>query len=92
MKEAYTKALGLGLGFDFSRIQYNPTQEELLIDGESPKGWEFTRFELKCGSDAYQGVAAEYVGGRGTKMLSSSSVVRHDAATFIQVAVEVLGE
>ena len=33
MKEAYTKALGLGVGFEFNRIEYDVHQETVRIDG-----------------------------------------------------------
>ncbi|KII95785.1 hypothetical protein PLICRDRAFT_121316 [Plicaturopsis crispa FD-325 SS-3] len=63
MKEAYTKALGLGLGFDFRRIEYNVPEEIVTIDGQVPKGWTFVKFELVVDGDSYVGVAAEHLGG-----------------------------
>ena len=66
LKEAYTKALGLGLGFDFQRIEYNVPEETVRIDGVIPVGWEFVRFEIevKEGDEfhTYVGVAARYIG------------------------------
>ncbi|KAH9844017.1 uncharacterized protein C8Q71DRAFT_793629 [Rhodofomes roseus] len=49
LKEAYTKALGLGLGFDFKRIEYDIHQETVRIDGALAREWKF---------DTYVGVAA----------------------------------
>jgi len=56
LKEAYTKALGLGLGFDFSRIEFafdsEPARPDtegggmLRVDGAEPPGWEFVVFQL----------------------------------------------
>jgi len=46
LKEAYTKAVGLGLGFDFSRIDYDFTARQIKIDGEVTKGWDFYVFTL----------------------------------------------
>lgn len=46
LKEAYTKALGEGLGFDFSRIDYDFDQKRITINSEVPKGWEFRAFTL----------------------------------------------
>ncbi|EMD41033.1 hypothetical protein CERSUDRAFT_44618, partial [Gelatoporia subvermispora B] len=67
LKEAYTKALGLGLGFDFRRIEYDVTRDVVRIDGQVPKGWEFVRFQIanptEPGSEeTYVGVAARFVG------------------------------
>ncbi|PIL36816.1 hypothetical protein GSI_00506 [Ganoderma sinense ZZ0214-1] len=39
LKEAYTKALGLGMGFDFSRIEYDVPNDVVRIDGVAPRGW-----------------------------------------------------
>ncbi|KZT32125.1 hypothetical protein SISSUDRAFT_1055950 [Sistotremastrum suecicum HHB10207 ss-3] len=46
LKEAYTKSLGLGLGFDFSRIDYDFQAKQIKIDGEVTKGWVFYVFTL----------------------------------------------
>jgi hypothetical protein len=62
IKESYTKCLGLGLGFDFSRISVNfdalalhlakqasdadPSPAVVLIDGQPAFGYEFTFFEV----------------------------------------------
>ena len=63
LKEAYTKALGLGLGFDFKRIEYDVPRDVVRIDGVPPLGWKFVRFEVRRGdSDTYVGVVAQYVG------------------------------
>ncbi|KAF5373016.1 hypothetical protein D9758_001463 [Tetrapyrgos nigripes] len=77
LKEAVTKALGIGLGFDFSRIEFDlrGTGEEggeahghggiVRIDGTVPKGWKFTKFTqvVDTGNDKhlYVGVIAEYM-------------------------------
>ncbi|THU92108.1 4'-phosphopantetheinyl transferase [Dendrothele bispora CBS 962.96] len=60
LKEAYTKALGIGLGFDFSRVEFDLTSAAMQgngeskrkgdgggivrVDGKIPKGWKFTKF------------------------------------------------
>jgi len=54
LKEAYTKALGLGLGFEFSRIEYDFDSEQLLIDGKQPKGWKLSLFSLDCRGEEYK--------------------------------------
>jgi len=70
MKEAYTKALGLGLGFNFSRVEFDPSTNTLRVDGQIPKGWQFHKFTLKQNNDLYQGVVAELVGGTETNVIS----------------------
>jgi len=95
MKEAYTKALGLGLGFDFRRIEYNPQTDNLTVDGKIPKGWEMIKFEIDHQRDAYCGVAAKFVGGDETRVLPRSSqsadwLVHYDAASFVSQAIKVL--
>src|ERR1700722_4033160 len=85
LKEAYTKALGLGLGFDFTRIQYDVLRNVVLIDGKVPKGWQFTKFETTVGSELYQGVTAEFVGGNDAEILTADSgewLTRYDAVSF----------
>ncbi|KIJ56537.1 hypothetical protein M422DRAFT_197492 [Sphaerobolus stellatus SS14] len=62
-KEAYTKAVGLGLGFDFKRIHFDVSTREVLVDGDIPRGWEFTLFEVKNGEEIYRGTVARWAGG-----------------------------
>lgn len=99
MKEAYTKALGLGLGFDFSRIEYDVARETLTVDGETPLGWQFIKFELgnerNGEQEAYQGVAARYTGGNVTDISAQDSkcgnwLVHYDAAAFVTRAIQEL--
>ncbi|KAF9468955.1 hypothetical protein BDZ94DRAFT_1293964, partial [Collybia nuda] len=60
IKEAYTKALGIGLGFEFHRVEFDAEENVVRVDGEIPLGWCFNRFLLNDGDDLYQGVVAEY--------------------------------
>ncbi|KAL5530656.1 hypothetical protein ACEPAF_6914 [Sanghuangporus sanghuang] len=63
LKEAYTKALGLGLGFDFKRIEVNISTSRIYIDGSLPLGWEFRAFSLESQSgDEYQVAIARFTG------------------------------
>ena len=69
LKEAYTKALGLGLGFDFKRIEYDKVKNRVKVDGVILKGWTFDIFRVpdlegKEGGGGYIGVAAKLVGGK----------------------------
>ncbi|KAJ3723218.1 4'-phosphopantetheinyl transferase superfamily [Lentinula raphanica] len=61
MKEAYTKALGLGLGFDFSRVEFDVIGNIVRVDGQEPKGWKFHRFEVTEAGELYVGVVAEFL-------------------------------
>lgn len=88
-KEAYTKALGLGLGFDFNRVEVDVAAHTIRVDGAIPKGWRFIRFEVSSASGApYVGVAAE-LGLSDTpavidKVSNDTPVVRYDATSFIR--------
>jgi len=92
MKEAYTKALGLGLGFDFCRIEYNVVEEKMTIDGQIPKGWQFLKFEINHGGALYEGVVARLVGGHSTEIsnISDQCLSHYDAASFVKRAIEEL--
>ena len=73
VKEAYTKALGLGLGFDFRRVEYDISENVLRVDKEIAIGWRFTKFVLTDENDLYQGVVAEYVGGTTITIIDEMS-------------------
>lgn len=92
LKEAYTKALGVGLGFDFQRIQYDVVEGHVSIDGEPARGWQFRRFELARSGDKYVGVAARFTGGwtMSIEDLDVGSLVCYDAASFVDRAIEEL--
>ena len=47
LKEAYTKCLGLGLGFDFSRIRYEFETGRMFVDAEISRGFDFVMFDLE---------------------------------------------
>ncbi|KAI0092827.1 hypothetical protein BDY19DRAFT_509033 [Irpex rosettiformis] len=98
LKEAYTKALGLGLGFDFRRIEYDVLRDAVRIDNVVPNGWQFVRFDLQREQETYVGVVAQFVGE--DKTVSSAGVVEHrqlgdwievyDPATFMKKAIDTL--
>jgi len=61
IKEAYTKALGEGLGFDFSRISVDLSALSITVDGTPLTGFDFLMFEIvlkdtQGGKQEYQGV------------------------------------
>ncbi|KAF8665811.1 hypothetical protein AX16_000254 [Volvariella volvacea WC 439] len=94
LKEAYTKALGLGLGFDFSRVEFDPENNIVRVDGQVPKGWWFGKFIVRDESDSYQGVVAEYVGGEKTVVAevhdSAEWLKVQDAVSFTEMAIQKL--
>ncbi len=87
------------MGFDFSRIEYDVPNDVVRIDGVVPRGWEFTRFELKnelkSGNvENYVGVVARFVGDGAVdheKVNVASSTPTwlkvQDAAHFLEVAI-----
>jgi len=96
MKEAYTKALGYGLGFDFRRVEYDIESRILRVDNAIPDGWRFRRFVLNDREDFYEGVVAEFVGGIKTEIIheneSSEWLTIADAAGFVEKAINELQE
>ena len=91
LKEAYTKALGLGLGFDFRRIEFDVVEGIVRVDGKVPEGWRFNKFVIHDDEDQYQGVVAEYHGGIQTEVISeadnSSWLKTYDAVSFTEDAI-----
>lgn len=92
LKEAYTKALGMGLGFDFRRVQYDVREDVVTIDGDPARGWQFRKFEVAQSGNKYVGVAARFIGGRFSTIedLDVGSLVCYDAASFVNRAIEEL--
>ncbi|KAI0334713.1 hypothetical protein GY45DRAFT_1317723 [Cubamyces sp. BRFM 1775] len=100
LKEAYTKALGLGMGFGFSRIEYDVPNDVVRIDDQIPRGWEFTRFDLQNvvqqgPTEDYVGVVARFVGdtssGRVQHVPSPKWLKVWNAKEFLSSAIEELG-
>jgi 4'-phosphopantetheinyl transferase len=91
LKEAYTKALGLGLGFDFQRVEFDVVNLIVRVDGQIPQGWHFSMFVIADGEDFYQGVVAEYVGGTSTNVVNELTkpnwLTIHDAVPFTEQAI-----
>lgn len=95
LKEAYTKALGLGLGFDFSRVEFDIPENTVRVDGAVPRGWRFNKFTLQQGNHLYQGVVAEYLGeDQETLVVSETEPVPwlevYDAVSLVEQATQDL--
>ncbi|KAG9116818.1 copper chaperone of lysine biosynthesis protein [Ceratobasidium sp. 392] len=69
VKEAYTKALGEGVGYDFARIEYDVLNQTVHIDGKIPQGWEITSFLVPYRDDKYVVSVACRVGGDASHVL-----------------------
>jgi len=96
LKEAYTKALGLGLGFDFRRVEFDVVNLIVRVDGQIPQGWHFSMFVIEDGEDFYQGVVAEYVRGTSTEVVNELTkpdwLTIHDAVPFTEHAIVELAK
>ncbi|KAG8691797.1 copper chaperone of lysine biosynthesis protein [Ceratobasidium sp. 423] len=69
VKEAYTKALGEGLGYDFARIEYDVLNGKVTVDGKPPPGWEIMSFLVRHATDTYVISTARRIGGDQATML-----------------------
>ena len=94
IKEAYTKAIGLGLGFDPSRIEYDISANTVAVDGVVASDWLFETSQITVNGEAYRVTVAQFVGnghGTGTVVpLSQSQIVCSDASYFVQKALHQL--
>ena len=77
IKESLINGLGQPVGFDLSRIECNPVENWLRVDGQAVPGWEFRLFrcqgDVKVGeqaySDQYQVSVAFYRGNTAVKFV-----------------------
>ncbi|KAF9263630.1 4'-phosphopantetheinyl transferase [Marasmius fiardii PR-910] len=94
LKEAYTKALGLGLGFDFSRVEFDVAASIVRVDGEVPSGWRFTKFEMRVLDGLNVGVVAEHLGDIATVVVSEKEpkewLKSLTAVAFLERAIQDL--
>ena len=72
LKEAYLKALGMPIAFDFTRLEFDVPNQRVLSDGYPVLGWEFRVFTSKLGvargavlkQEEYECVCAFYTGSQ----------------------------
>jgi 4'-phosphopantetheinyl transferase len=92
IKEAYTKALGIGLGFDFKRVEFDARNKVIRVDGETPMGWSFKMFVLKDNEDTYEGVVAEFLGNGRTEVVYENDthewLKQYDAVSFVENVIK----
>jgi 4'-phosphopantetheinyl transferase len=94
IKEAYTKAIGLGLGFDLRRIEFNMAANTVMVDGVVATQWQFETCQVSVDEDVdvYQVTVAQFIGsGSGTVVpLAQGQIVRSDASCFVRKALKGL--
>jgi len=49
LKQAYIKALGQPIGYDWSRLDFDIPENRLYVDKELSTGWEFRIFQINLG-------------------------------------------
>jgi 4'-phosphopantetheinyl transferase len=91
IKEAYTKAIGLGLGFDLSRIEYDISANTVAVDGVIARDWRFETSQVTVDGEAYRVTLAQFVGnayGTGAVVpLNQGQIVSSDASYFVRKAL-----
>ena len=94
IKEAYTKAIGLGLGFDLQRIGYNGATKTVAVDGVAATEWQFETSQVTVDEEAYRVTVAQFVGngnGGGTVVtLGQGRIVRTGASSLVRKAFRQL--
>jgi 4'-phosphopantetheinyl transferase len=97
IKEAYIKAIGLGLGFDPSRIEYEMRTNTVSVDGVVATDWLFETSEVRVEEEAYRVTVAQFVGrengsGMGTVVpLVQGQVLYTGASCFVRKALRQFG-
>lgn len=77
LKAAYIKAIGQPIGFDWSRLEFNISEETCSGDGQPLTGWEFRLYKSHLGvqrrgilvEESYQCVTAHFRGTPDSKFV-----------------------
>jgi len=82
----------LGLGFDFSRVEYDVVRDLISVDGVSPKGWRFYKFQVVDNTDDYVGMVAEFRDDDefGIVWVETSQLRRAEAFDYVTEALQKL--
>jgi len=90
IKEAYTKAIGQGLGFNLQRIEYNFATKTVTVDSVAATEWQFETSQVTVGEEVYRVTVAQCMGssnGSGTVVtLAQGRMMRTGASTFVRKA------
>jgi phosphopantetheinyl transferase len=81
LKESYTKAIGSGLGFDMSRIEYDFDSAVLNVDGSPLYGWLIRSFFLVDADGLCEheyAVSVCYRAGEGSEQQPGSGAVQQE--------------
>ncbi|KAI0298978.1 hypothetical protein B0F90DRAFT_1729736 [Multifurca ochricompacta] len=77
LKSAYIRAIGQPIGFDWSRLEFNISEETCSGDGQPLTGWEFRLYKAHLGvqrrgilvEESYQCVTAHFRGTPDSKFV-----------------------
>lgn len=77
LKQAYIKAIGQPLGFDYSRLEFDVPDEKAKGDGHPLQGWEFRIYTVNLGvarqnqivNERYQCVTAFFRGYKESRFI-----------------------
>lgn len=90
IKEAYTKAIGQGLGFNLQRIEYNFATKMVTVDGVAATEWQFETSQVTVDEEVYRVTVARFMGGSngcGTVViLAQGRMMRTGASSFVRKA------
>lgn len=91
VKDAYIKAIGQPVGFDYSRIECDVPSKSMTVDGQSLAGWHIRLFAVNLAPTPelvshksplhYQVAVAVFRGGHGMKFSFAKST--EDLASFV---------
>ena len=91
IKEAYMKAIGLGFGFDPSRIEYDMRANTVAVDGAVATDWRFETSQFTVDEATYRVTVVQFVGGgngSGTVVsLDQGQVELTGASRFVRKAL-----
>jgi len=90
LKAAYIKAIGQPIGFDWSRLEFNISEETCSGDGQPLTGWEFRLYKAHLGvqrrgvlhEESYQCVTAHFRGTPDSKFVWQDS--NKDLESWVQ--------
>lgn len=89
IKEAYTKAIGQGLGFNLQRIEYDFATKTVTVDGGAATKWQFETSQVTVDEEVYRVAVAQFMGSNngGTVVtLAQGRIMRTGASSFVRKA------
>jgi len=90
IKEAYTKAIGQGLGFNLQRIEYNVATKMVTVDCVAATEWRFETSQVTVDDEVYRVTVAQFMGsnngGGAVVTLAQGRMMRTGAISFVRKA------